>query len=131
MEIKLFISQPMTEISEDKFNEDRNFILNKLGDTFPEIKFIPVNPYRRNDAPDNADPLWYLGRAIQELPSADAVIFAEDYTSAKGCIIEHHVCHLYKLPMIMERELRNVDAARKVYRDLFEKFNKIMKGELS
>ena len=39
--------------------------------------------------------LFRLGRSIQMLGSADLVIFATDYSTAKGCRVEKFICEVY------------------------------------
>lgn len=127
--VKLFISQPMTGISEDKFIEDREFILKKIQALFPDTKFETINPYRRPYAPEDAHPLWYLGRAIQDIPEADAIVFAEDFADAKGSMVEHYICSIYGLPIIMEDHMENKSVFKKRYAYLYDKFDMIMKGD--
>lgn len=102
---KLFISQPMTGVSIDAFNANRERILRKYEKYFKNCDYEVINPYTRDDAPEDADKLWYLGRALMDIGSADIVIFAKNADTAKGCIIERMVCELYNIEHMNESEL--------------------------
>ena len=64
---KLFISQPM----KDKFGEV------EVIDNFFE------------NAPHDARPLWFLGKSLELLSTADVAYFAKDWEKYRGCKIEH------------------------------------------
>lgn len=41
--------------------------------------------------------LVYLGEALKKMATCDAVIFAEDYGLARGCLVEEKVAQMYSL----------------------------------
>ena len=43
-------------------------------------------------------PLWFLGKAIEKLSTADIAVFVEGYEEARGCIIERECTSLYNIP---------------------------------
>ena len=97
MSKKLFISLPMNGISEVDILTTRDTIyqaMKKVGD------FELLETYFRDDPPANAGRLWYLGKSVQDLSRADLVIFAPNWTTAKGCVVEHLICEVYKIPYI-------------------------------
>lgn len=57
---KLFVSQPMKNKSNDEIN-----------------------------APADARPLWFLGKSLELLSTADIAYFADGWTYSRGCRVEH------------------------------------------
>ena len=41
------------------------------------------------DAPHDARPLWFLGKSLELLSTADVAYFAEGWDKYRGCKIEH------------------------------------------
>ena len=95
---RLFISLPMNGRDEaDILNE-----LKYIGDKFKENYNI-IDSYHQEDDPNGIDRysgVWYLGYSIQLMRTANLVVFAKNWTRARGCIIEHRVCELYDIPYI-------------------------------
>lgn len=95
---KLFISLPMNGRSEDDILSELEFIGNKF-----KAYYDIIDSYHQEDDPNGIDKysgVWYLGRSIQLMRTANLVVFAKTWTSARGCIIEHRVCELYDIPYI-------------------------------
>lgn len=102
--MKVFISQPMHGLSEQEIETRRADIVNKLTEvTDKEIEV--VNPIQREDAPENAGRLWYIGRAISDMDGCDLVIFANGWRAAKGCHSEREVVDIYDVKYLYETEL--------------------------
>ena len=96
--MKIFISQPMRgktdeeilterakaiEIAKGKYNADVEVI-----DSFFQ------------SAPADAKPLWFLGKALELLSSADASVFCSGWKDARGCRLEHSCCVEYGIKQI-------------------------------
>lgn len=97
MSKKLFISLPMHGIDEVDVMLTREHIyqaMKKVGN------YELIENYTHEDAPNDANRLWHLGRSIQDLGTADLVIFAPGWNLAKGCVVEHMACEVYKIPYI-------------------------------
>lgn len=45
----------------------------------------------------NVPNLVYLGEALKRMATCDAVLFAEDYSLARGCLVEEKVAKMYRL----------------------------------
>ena len=41
------------------------------------------------NAPHDARPLWFLGKSLELLSTADIAYFAKDWKNYRGCRIEH------------------------------------------
>ena len=66
-----------------------------------------VDTYQQEEAPEDADPIYYLGRSIQILGSCDQVWFLNDWENYHGCRVEHEVCKIYGIPCYIA-DLRTV-----------------------
>lgn len=96
---KLFISQPMNGLSQKEILTQRQIAIESairlLGDDDVQVidSYFP-------DAPDDATPLWYLGKALQLMSQADVAYFATGWQDARGCKIEHLCAVNYNIPII-------------------------------
>lgn len=95
---KLFISQPMNGKSNDEIKKEREVILSKTVETYGE-EIELIDSYFEN-APHDAKPLWFLGKSLELLSTADIVYFASGWESARGCKIEHECSLAYGLNII-------------------------------
>lgn len=96
---RLFISQPM----KDKTNEEILAVREKA----IELAKIAVGEDVEiidsffKDAPPDANPLWFLGKSLELLSTADVAYFAEGWENARGCKIEHDCATAYGIYVIM------------------------------
>ena len=56
------------------------------------------------DAPHDARPLWFLGKSLELLSTADVAYFAKGWDSARGCKIEHDCAVAYDIDVIENYE---------------------------
>ena len=84
--MKLFISQPMRDKTNEEIKEEREKIIEEVTKVFGEVKVI--DSFFEN-APHNAKPLWFLGKSLELLSDADIAYFAKDWDKYRGCRIEH------------------------------------------
>jgi len=99
--LKLFISQPM----KDKTNEEIEAVREKaiasakknLADAGEEIEVIDSF---FKDAPHDAKPLWFLGKSLELLSTADVAYFAKGWEEARGCRIENQCAIEYGIDII-------------------------------
>lgn len=70
---KLFISQPMKGKSDEEILAEPVEVI----DSFFQ------------SAPADARPLWFLGKSLELLSTADVVYFAKGWEKARGCKIEN------------------------------------------
>lgn len=84
---KLFISQPMR----GKTNEE---ILAVRAKAIESAEYhlgekVEVIDSFFQDAPVDANPLWYLAKSLELLSTADIAYFAKDWEEHRGCRIEN------------------------------------------
>lgn len=95
---RLFISQPM----KDKTNEEILAVREKAVElakiTVGEDVEIIDSFFK--DAPHDAKPLWFLGKSLELLSTADVAYFAEGWESARGCKIEYDCAAAYGIYII-------------------------------
>ena len=95
---KLFISQPMKDKTDDEILKEREKAIvaarKCLGEDVEVIdSFFKV-------APHDAKPLWFLGKSLELLSTADVAYFAKGWDSARGCKIEHDCAVAYGIDVI-------------------------------
>ena len=82
---------------------DENDVLEEIAEATRYIKSVHpdwevVSTYRQEAAPEDAGPIYYLGRSIQVLGSCDQVWFLNDWKNYRGCLVEYEVCKIYGIP---------------------------------
>lgn len=83
--LKLFISQPMRDRPEEEILDEREYAIKRVKCVVGEVEVI--DSYLKN-IPENATPLWCLGKSIELLSTADIVYFCDGWDKARGCRIE-------------------------------------------
>lgn len=83
----------MKDKKDEEILEERNKITLLLKEKYGEDIEI-IDTFFHN-APHDAKPLWYLGKSLELLSTADLAVFAKGWLGARGCIIEHECCLRY------------------------------------
>lgn len=96
---KLFISQPMRDKTDEEIKLERNEIVKRVAERFGEVAVI--ESFFEN-APHDARPLWFLGRSLELLSTADCAYFAEGWKEYRGCKIEHEAAIQYGIDIVGE-----------------------------
>lgn len=91
--LKVFLSHPMSGLTDDEVNKIRNQAISELKERYREIEII--DNYNHENVPPNAGRLWHLGASIQQMEQADGVYFCGDWNLARGCMIEREICTRY------------------------------------
>lgn len=98
---KLFISQPMKDKTEEEILKVREKVIQcaeeKLGESVEVLDSFFQN------APVQANPLWFLAKALELLATADVAYFAEGWEKARGCKIEHICAVEYGIERMEEK----------------------------
>lgn len=97
---KLFISQPMKGKSDDEILREREKAIQKAKEACGEEVEVIDSFFQA--APANAKPLWFLGKSLELLSTADIVYFAPGWNEARGCKIEHECAVEYGIDVIVE-----------------------------
>ena len=98
--IKVFISQPMNGKTNDEIKAERERAIKEVEKTVSE-KVEVIDSFFEN-APHDAKPLWFLGKSLQLLATADIVYFCEGWHKARGCRIEYTSALEYGISVIAE-----------------------------
>lgn len=97
--MKVFISQPMRGRSEEAIERERSLILDSLPSLLGESDILEIPKLSKLVSASNK-PLCCLGMSMQDLSNADLVVFAPGWRDARGCILEHAACLLYRIPYV-------------------------------
>lgn len=84
---KLFISKPMKGKSDEDILKERDRAIRKAEAIVGEPIEV-IDSFFQN-APADARPLWFLGKSLELLSTADVAYFAPGWDEARGCKIEH------------------------------------------
>ena len=95
---KIFISQPMSGRTEQEIKTERKNAIMILNNYFEEK--VEVLETIIDDVPKKATPLWYLGKAIETLATADVVVFLRGWQKYRGCRMEHNCAVEYGVRII-------------------------------
>lgn len=142
--IKVFISQPMNGLRDIEIDAVRqeclcclysgkfNQALRKIFETSDDCEFVfdvmpRFIPYFANDEQPKdkkqlrGNRLYCLGNSIENLASADLVVFESDWYKAKGCRIEASICIEYGIPAVFMDTREDEDSpGHKMWNKLFE-----------
>lgn len=84
---KLFISQPMKGKSDEEILKERENAIKSAEKLLGEPVEIIDSFFQ--SAPADARPLWFLGKSLELLSTADIAYFAKGWEKARGCKIEN------------------------------------------
>lgn len=99
---KLFISQPMKDKTDDEILAERENAIKKAEEKIGEP--VEVIDSFFQSAPADARPLWFLGKSLELLSTADVAYFADGWTEARGCRVEHLCVVEYGIDIIHNEE---------------------------
>ena len=95
---KLFISQPMNGKTDEENKAEREIAIKKAKEIIDEE--VEVIDSFFESAPHDARPLWFLGKSLELLSTADVAYFAKGWEDARGCKIEHECAVQYGINRI-------------------------------
>lgn len=97
---KIFLSLPMNGRSKTKVAIEVGKLVNYAKSLHPNEDIEFVCTYHQDPAPEGLiNPrLHYLGNSIKRLAECDYIIFAKDYKTAKGCLVEEFIAKTYGIP---------------------------------
>lgn len=99
--LKIFISQPMRDKTNDEIKAERKRAIEVVKDKYGTDDVEILDTFFEN-APHDAKPLWFLGKSIQFLGEADIVYFVGEWRKYRGCRTENFVAKEYGYKIIEE-----------------------------
>lgn len=97
--MRLFISQPMKDKTNEEIKSERNKIIRKVKAQYPDEEIEVIDSFFEN-APHDAKPLWFLGKSLELLSTADVAYFANDWEKYRGCKIENQCAIAYGISVM-------------------------------
>lgn len=95
---KLFISQPMRGKTDEEILDVREKAIKSAEEKLGEPVEV-IDSFFQN-APADARPLWFLGKSLELLSTADVAYFAHGWEDARGCRIENQCAIEYGIDVI-------------------------------
>lgn len=96
---KLFISQPMRGKTDEEILAEREKAIasaeRELGEPVEVIDSF------FQSAPVDAKPLWFLGKSLELLSTADVAYFTKGWEDARGCRIEYECAVEYGIELVI------------------------------
>lgn len=97
--MKLFISQPMKDKTNEEIKKEREAAVESVKQMYPDREIEVIDSFFE-DAPHDAKPLWFLGKSLQLLSTADLAYFCAGWENARGCKIEYECAEAYGIGTI-------------------------------
>ena len=93
MKKKLFISQPMSNIPEDKILKQRKEAKEYIETIYPDYTIEVIDSFQQtgNTNYNAASAVNMLGSAISKMADADIIYFAPGWKESKGCQVENEI----------------------------------------
>ncbi len=92
---KLFVSVPMKGRTKEDIKASITK-MHKIAEIFEGEELELIDSYVENDPPvDSKQAIWYLGKSIEKLATADIFIGIDRYYDWHGCQIETEVASFY------------------------------------
>ena len=97
--VKIFISQPMKDKTNQEIEQERKEIIEKIRKHFEKIEVKVIDSFFK-DASHDAKPLWFLGKSLELLSNANVIVLGKGWENSRGCKIEHECAVQYGIPII-------------------------------
>lgn len=99
---KLFISQPMNGKTDEEILAVRERAIASAKKYLDENEEVEVIDSFFQNAPTDAKPLWFLGKSLELLSTADVAYFANGWEEFRGCRIENTCAIEYGIDVVIE-----------------------------
>ena len=99
--IKVFISQPMRDKSNEQIEAERNRAVEAVKKHFNDNNVEIIDSFFK-DAPHEVKPLWFLGKSFELLSTADIAYFVKGWEKYPGCKMEQMAATEYGIDVIAE-----------------------------
>lgn len=97
--MKVFISQPMRNRTQEDIMAERKVIIEKLNNMHIDVIDTIFN---ENIPMDFNEGVYYLGKSVLKMAEADAIFMCEGWNEARGCRIERQVAQDYGIKILYE-----------------------------
>ena len=99
---KLFISQPMRNKTDEEILKERELAIQKAKEQLGEDVEVIDSFFRDREKPADVkrSGVYWLGKSLELLSTADIAYFAHGWQEARGCIIENQCAREYDIMMI-------------------------------
>ena len=103
--IKVFISQPMSGLSDEYISDQRMLAITILENfIFPNNEVEILSTFIEDNPPETIEAsksgVWYLGKSLEMLAEADYIYMCRGWETARGCLIEHEVAEKYGIKIL-------------------------------
>jgi hypothetical protein len=99
--MKVFISQPMVDKADEEIKRERNLAIKRIEERYPGEQIEIIDSFFEG-APHDAKPLWFLGKSIQLLSTADLAYFIGEWRRYRGCKAENYLAKEYGIQTMEE-----------------------------
>ena len=90
--MKIMISQPMRGKTNEEIRQERKELVRRLQEEGHEV----IDTILIDKPPIDCDEaVYFLGRSIELMSKADAIVFMKGWEKARGCRIEHQIAKDY------------------------------------
>lgn len=100
MKLKVFISQPMRDKTDEQIEQERNCIIEKVKKAYDKLDVEVIDSFFKDH--EEHPTLWCLGESIKKLGEADIAVFALGWEAYRGCRIEHRCAKDYNIFILEE-----------------------------
>lgn len=97
--MKIFISQPMKGLSAKEIKSNREKAIEKVKSLYGNDVEI-IDSFIEGEG----NSLWFLGKSIELLSTADVAYFLKGWNKARGCRIEYMCAENYGIGTYFEEE---------------------------
>ena len=97
--MRIFISQPMRDKTDEEIKAERNHIIDNIKSKYG--KDVEIIDTFLEGVPHEAKPLYYLGESFKLLSTADLAVFAYGWQKARGCRMERLACIEYGIEYVI------------------------------
>lgn len=98
--LRVFISQPMNGKTNEEIERVRKNAINNIKNNCSDQEIEVIDSFFK-DAPDvKTKGLYYLGKSLELLATADVAYFAGDWENYRGCRIEYEAAIDYGLDVL-------------------------------
>mgnify|MGYP002567290764 FL=1 len=98
---RIFISQPMKDKTDEQILKERERAVSAVKEKFNGEDVEAIDSFFQS-APHDAKPLWFLGKSLELLSTADVAYFIGEWKNYRGCKIENTCAKEYGIETIEE-----------------------------